>query len=223
MILQSKPIFNAKKEELIKTLYSKGITNPKILEAIYNLPRELFIAPMFANLAYEDRAVPIDENQTISQPFTVAFMTNLLNIQPNDKVLEIGTGSGYQALVLYLLGADVYTIERIVNLSEFANNMFVKLGLDQSKPDIKTFLGDGTIGLEQYAPYDKIIVTAASPKVPINLVKQLKINGLLVLPIGDMETQQMCLITRISQDEYKEEYFGNFKFVPLIGQDGWTM
>lgn len=223
MILQSKPIFNAKKEELIKTLYSKGITNPKILEAIYNLPRELFIAPMFANLAYEDRAVPIDENQTISQPYTVAFMTNLLNIQPNDKVLEIGTGSGYQALVLFLLGADVYTIERIENLSQFANNMFEKIGLDQSKPDIKTFLGDGTIGLEQYAPYDKIIVTAASPKVPINLVKQLKINGLLVLPIGDMETQQMCLITRISQDEYKEEYFGNFKFVPLIGQDGWTM
>lgn len=215
MIL-SKPIYNTKKEELINTLYNKGITDKNILEAIFTLPRELFIPAMFQNLAYEDRAVPILDNQTISQPYTVAFQTMLLNIQKGDKVLEIGTGSGYQASVLHLMGAEVYTIERIENLYNFANSMFEKLEIQ-----VNSYLGDGTIGLEEFQPFDKIIVTAAAPKIPVNLVKQLKINGLLVIPVGDLEFQKMSLVTRTSQDNYTEQYYGDFKFVPLIGQDGW--
>lgn len=215
MIL-SKPIYNTKKEELIHTLYNKGITDKNILEAIFTLPRELFIPAMFQNLAYEDRAVPILDNQTISQPYTVAFQTMLLNIQKGDKVLEIGTGSGYQASVLHLMGAEVYTIERIENLYNFANSMFEKLEIK-----VNTFYGDGTIGLEEFQPFDKIIVTAAAPKIPVNLVKQLKINGLLVIPVGDLEFQKMSLVTRTSQENYTEQYYGDFKFVPLIGQDGW--
>jgi protein-L-isoaspartate(D-aspartate) O-methyltransferase len=215
MIL-SKPIYNTKKEELIHTLYNKGITDKNILEAIFTLPRELFIPAMFQNLAYEDRAVPILDNQTISQPYTVAFQTMLLNIQKGDKVLEIGTGSGYQASVLHLMGAEVYTIERIENLYNFANSMFEKLEIQ-----VNSYLGDGTIGLEEFQPFDKIIVTAAAPKIPVNLVTQLKINGLLVIPVGDLEFQKMSLVTRTSQDNYTEQYYGDFKFVPLIGQDGW--
>lgn len=215
MIL-SKPIYNTKKEELIHTLYKKGITDKNILEAIFTLPRELFIPPMFQNLAYEDRAVPILDNQTISQPYTVAFQTMLLNIQKGDKVLEIGTGSGYQASVLHLMGAEVYTIERIENLYNFANSMFDKLEIK-----VNTFYGDGTIGLEEFQPFDKIIVTAAAPKIPVNLVTQLKINGLLVIPVGDLEFQKMSLVTRTSLENYTEQYYGDFKFVPLIGQDGW--
>jgi protein-L-isoaspartate(D-aspartate) O-methyltransferase len=215
MIL-SKPIYNTKKEELINTLYNKGITDKNILEAIFTLPRELFIPAMFQNLAYEDRAVPILDNQTISQPYTVAFQTMLLNIQKGDKVLEIGTGSGYQASVLHLMGAEVYTIERIENLYNFANSMFEKLEIQ-----VNSYLGDGTIGLEEFQPFDKIIVTAAAPKIPVNLVTQLKINGLLVIPVGDLEFQKMSLVTRTSQDNYTEQYYGDFKFVPLIGQDGW--
>jgi protein-L-isoaspartate(D-aspartate) O-methyltransferase len=215
MIL-SKPIYNTKKEELIHTLYNKGITDKNILEAIFTLPRELFIPAMFQNLAYEDRAVPILDNQTISQPYTVAFQTMLLNIQKGDKVLEIGTGSGYQASVLHLMGAEVYTIERIENLYNFANSMFEKLEIQ-----VNSYLGDGTIGLEEFQPFDKIIVTAAAPKIPVNLVTQLKINGLLVIPVGDLEFQKMSLVIRTSQDNYTEQYYGDFKFVPLIGQDGW--
>ncbi|MFY8160771.1 MAG: protein-L-isoaspartate(D-aspartate) O-methyltransferase [Candidatus Kapaibacteriota bacterium] len=215
MIL-SKPIYNTKKEELINTLYNKGITDKNILEAIFTLPRELFIPAMFQNLAYEDRAVPILDNQTISQPYTVAFQTMLLNIQKGDKVLEIGTGSGYQASVLHLMGAEVYTIERIENLYNFANSMFEKLEIQ-----VNSYLGDGTIGLEEFQPFDKIIVTAAAPKIPVNLVTQLKINGLLVIPVGDLEFQKMSLVIRTSQDNYTEQYYGDFKFVPLIGQDGW--
>lgn len=215
-MIQSKPIYNSKKEELIHTLYKKGIQDKNILEAIYTLPREFFIPAMFQNLAYEDRAVPILDNQTISQPYTVAFQTMLLKINKGDKVLEIGTGSGYQASVLYLLGAEVYTIERIENLFNFANSMFEKLEIK-----VNSFYGDGTLGLEEFQPFDKIIVTAAAPKVPINLVKQLKINGLLVLPVGDLETQKMSLVTRTSQENYTEQFFGDFKFVPLIGEDGW--
>lgn len=215
-MIQSKPIYNTKKEELIHTLYKKGIQDKNILEAIYTLPRELFIPAMFQNLAYEDRAVPILDNQTISQPYTVAFQTMLLDIKIGDKVLEIGTGSGYQASVLHLLGAEVYTIERIKNLFDFSNSMFEKLEIK-----VSSYLGDGTIGLETHQPYDKIIVTAAAPKIPINLVKQLKINGLLVIPVGDLEFQKMSLVTRVSDQEYKEEFHGDFKFVPLIGEEGW--
>lgn len=215
-MIQSKPIYNSKKEELIHTLYKKGIQDKNILEAIFTLPRELFIPAMFQNLAYEDRAVPILDNQTISQPYTVAFQTMLLNIDKGDKVLEIGTGSGYQASVLHLLGAEVYTIERIKNLYDFANSMFEKLEIK-----VNSFYGDGTLGLEEYQPFEKIIVTAAAPKVPANLVKQLKINGLLVIPVGDLETQKMSLVTRTSKENYTEQFFGDFKFVPLIGEDGW--
>lgn len=230
MLLQSKPIFNVKKEELIHNLYKKGIKNPKVLKAIYELPRELFIQPMFANVAYEDRALPISENQTISQPYTVAFMTDLLDIQTKDKVLEIGTGSGYQSLVLYLMGAIVFSVERIDKLADFALSMFEKLQVTsftknleekQEVASINVFCSDGTLGLPQFAPYDKIIVTAAAPKVPEQLLRQLKIGGRMVVPVGSTESQQMCLISKKGENDYTEEYLGDFRFVPLIGQDGW--
>lgn len=215
-MIQSKPIYNNKKEELIKVLYEKGIQNKDILESIFLLPRELFVAPMFANMAYEDKALPIVANQTISQPYTVAFMTLNLDIKPNDKVLEIGTGSGYQASVLKYLGAEVYTVERIEELYLYAKSMFTKLNLN-----VNQFLDDGSIGLQKFAPFDKIIVTAASPEIPYDLITQLKPNGKLIVPVGDKKLQSMILIKKDINNEIKIEELGKFNFVPLIGKKGF--
>ncbi len=215
-MIASKPIFNNKKEELIKILFDKGIQKKEILEAIFFLPRELFVAPMFANMAYEDRALPIIANQTISQPYTVAFMTLNLDISPNDKVLEIGTGSGYQASVLHYLGADVYTVERIEELYIYSKNMFSKLDIS-----VNQYLDDGSVGLEKYAPFDKIIVTAASPEIPNELIKQLKPNGKLIVPVGDKKLQKMVLITKDFNNQIDIQELGSFNFVPLIGKNGF--
>lgn len=207
--------FTQKKSKLIRDLEEKGITNQEILKAIQKIPRELFLSKSFWNRAYEDNALPIDCGQTISQPFTVAYMTQLLDVEKGMRVLEIGTGSGYQALLLYFLKANVYTIERHEPLYEKA-----KLFFEHNKLLISCHLGDGTKGLLKHAPYDRIIVTAASPDVPEELLKQLDDNGKLVIPIGTPDSQIMHLITK-QNNQFDVKQMGKFKFVPLIGEDGF--
>lgn len=209
--------FNEKRRTLIESLRRKGINDEKVLEVMSQIPREIFVHHSFINRSYEDTALPIDCNQTISQPYTVAYMTALLNVKPNSKILEIGTGSGYQACILKMLGARVYTIERIPELYENTKDLFNKLNLS-----IFTKLGDGTLGWLQFAPYDGIIITAGAPVVPASLQSQLAISGVMIIPIGDRESQDMCIIKRIDKDTFEEKKIDKFKFVPLIGKEGWT-
>lgn len=211
--------FNLQKAQrlnLAKLLEQKGISDNRVLDAIRHLPRELFVPSELKHRAYEDNALPIDENQTISQPYTVAYMTSLLNINKNDKVLEIGTGSGYQAAIIYLLGATVFSVERLTTLYNQSKELFKRLNI---RANLR--LGDGSLGWRENAPYDSIIVTAASPRIPSHLIQQLKINGRLVAPIGIKSHQDMYLIIRSSENEYLEQKLDAFKFVPLIGKEGW--
>ena len=166
--------------------------------------------------AYTDSALPIGLGQTISQPYTVAAQTELLELRKGDKILEIGTGSGYQCMILCELGAEVYSVERHNELYHRAKEAMKEEGYS---PLLKS--GDGTLGWSTYAPYDGIIVTAGAPVVPDDLIKQLKIDGVLVIPVGDDKTQKMLKITRVSETEYKQDEYDNFKFVPLIGEKGW--
>ncbi|MGB9770674.1 MAG: protein-L-isoaspartate(D-aspartate) O-methyltransferase [Candidatus Kapaibacteriota bacterium] len=208
--------FKEARFQLVDRLRQRGIKDERILSAMNKIPRELFVDPAFVHQAYEDIALPIDCNQTISQPYTVAFMTQALNLKEGSKVLEIGTGSGYQATLLFLMGMRVYTIERIYELYLKSKKLFEKLGVD-----VLTKWGDGTLGWKDYAPYDGIIVTAAAPVVPEPLLEQLAINGRLVIPVGDRNYQAMYIITKIGEDQYKQEQENYFKFVPLIGEKGW--
>ncbi|GAB3531931.1 protein-L-isoaspartate(D-aspartate) O-methyltransferase [Pontibacter brevis] len=201
---------------LIKVLQQKGIRDPRVLAAIEAVPRHFFFEKAFLEQAYQDKAFPIGEGQTISQPYTVAFQTELLDLKPTDKVLEIGTGSGYQCSVLLQLTPHVYTIEYNRPLYEKALLFFKKYGL---KPH--TFHGDGSEGLPAYAPFDKIIVTAGAPGVPKSLVRQLTVGGSLVIPVGDEKSQKMMRITQVAQNEFTKEEFSSFKFVPLLGKSGW--
>ncbi len=209
-------LIDEEKKNLINSLRAKGIKDEGLLEAIYRVPREKFIPASLRKYAYDDNALPIDAMQTISQPFTVAYMTLALNVHKNEKVLEIGTGSGYQAAVLCELGAEVYTVERIEKLYHSAKNLLEKLGYPvHIKHD------DGTTGWEEFAPFDKIIVTAGAPSVPQSLTEQLKIDGRLVIPVGSRMGQKMYVITRTNEGvDYK--IFDGFKFVPLIGKEGWS-
>jgi protein-L-isoaspartate(D-aspartate) O-methyltransferase len=209
--------FKEKRFQLVQSVRKKGIFDENLLSVLEELPRELFVEPAFINRAYEDTALPIQCMQTISQPFTVAYMTQLLEIKVGHKILEIGTGSGYQAAILYLLGAKVFTIERIPELLNKTIKIFNELNFE-----IKCYEGDGTIGLKQYAPYDGIIVTAAAPSVPQQLVQQLKIGGRLVVPIGNKNFQTMNLIIKQDKTNFKIIEKDTFKFVPLIGIDGWN-
>ncbi|MFN3530845.1 MAG: protein-L-isoaspartate(D-aspartate) O-methyltransferase [Bacteroidia bacterium] len=204
------------RKKLVDFLRSKGIIDEAVLEAINQVPRHIFLDKAFLELAYEDRAMPIGEGQTISQPYTVAFQSQLLEIKKRDKVLEIGTGSGYQACVLEKLGAKVYSIERQRKLYEKTRKL---LGEMQSK--VSTHFGDGTLGLPAFAPFDKIIVTAGAPVVPQSLSEQLKPGGLLVIPVGDELHQRMLRIRKTATGELETESFENFKFVPLLGKEGW--
>lgn len=208
--------FKEARFQLVDHLRQRGIRDERILSAMNKIPRELFVDPAFVSQAYEDIALPIDCNQTISQPYTVAFMTQCLNLKEGSKVLEIGTGSGYQATLLYLMGMRVYTIERIYELYLKANKIFRDLG-------VKVFSkwGDGSLGWKENAPYDGIIVTAAAPKVPEPLLEQLAINGKLVIPVGDRSYQAMYIITKIGDNQFQEQQEHYFKFVPLIGEQGW--
>jgi protein-L-isoaspartate(D-aspartate) O-methyltransferase len=208
--------FKEARFQLVDRLRQRGIKDERILSAMNKIPRELFVDPAFVSQAYEDIALPIDCNQTISQPYTVAFMTQALNLKEGSKVLEIGTGSGYQATLLYLMGMRVYTIERIYELYLKANRIFQQLGVN-----VLTRWGDGSLGWKEYSPYDGIIVTAAAPKVPEPLLEQLAINGRLVIPVGDRSYQAMYIITKVGDNQFQEEQEHFFKFVPLIGEYGW--
>lgn len=204
------------RRELVNIIRKKGIKDDAVLNAINTVPRHFFFDSAFHSHAYEDKAFPIGEGQTISQPYTVAFQTELLDIKPGDKVLEIGTGSGYQAAILYLLDAEVHTIEYQPKLYERTKRFLPRLGVN-----INFYHGDGSKGLPHQAPFDKIIVTAGAPVVPNDLLKQLKINGNLVIPVGNRTTQKMLKLTKISDKQIIREEFQGFAFVPLLGSGGW--
>ncbi len=199
------------RKRLVDGLKIKGIRDEKVLEAINKVPRHLFMESSFLNFAYKDQAFPIGAGQTISQPYTVAFQTQLLQVEKNDKVLEIGTGSGYQAAVLLEMGAKVFTVERQKELFQKTQKFLPEIGYHPA-----CFLADGNEGLPAFAPFDKILVTAGATFVPESLKSQLKTGGRLVIPVGSEKHQEMLLITRISEDEYKTEKHGGFIFVPLL-------
>lgn len=198
---------------LVKQLKEKGITDKNVLDAIAKIPRHLFIDSSFENFAYQDKAFPIGADQTISQPYTVAFQTELLKVEKEHKILEIGTGSGYQTAVLCLLGAKVYSVERQNELFKKTKNLLSKLTINVI-PKLLSF-GDGYKGLPDYAPFDSIIVTAGAPVIPQALMSQLKIGGRLVIPVGKKE-QIMTLLVRKNETQFEKTEFGDFKFVPLL-------
>jgi protein-L-isoaspartate(D-aspartate) O-methyltransferase len=199
------------RKNLADVVAAKGITDKKVLEAIKTVPRHLFLDSGFEDHAYQDKAFPIGADQTISQPYTVAFQTELLEVKPNDKILEIGTGSGYQTAVLLHLRAKVYTIERQLELFKTTKLFFNKM---HYRPK-KMIFGDGYKGLPEEAPYDGIIVTAGAPEVPKPLLSQLKVGGRLVIPVG-VDEQIMTLFVRKSEKEFEKKEFGSFRFVPLL-------
>ncbi|MDA9374264.1 protein-L-isoaspartate(D-aspartate) O-methyltransferase [Flavobacteriaceae bacterium] len=196
---------------LAKTLQEKGIVDTNVLDAIRQVPRHLFLDSSFESHAYLNKAFPIGADQTISHPYTVAFQTELLQLKKGDKILEIGTGSGYQTAILLALGVQVYTIERQLELFKKTQIFFKKAGY---RPKQHLF-GDGYIGLETAAPFDGIIVTAGAPFVPKPLLEQLKIGGYLVIPVGDKE-QEMTRYKRVSELKFERQTYGSFKFVPLL-------
>ncbi|HXB31297.1 MAG TPA: protein-L-isoaspartate(D-aspartate) O-methyltransferase [Puia sp.] len=200
------------RKQLVELIRNKGISDERVLQAIQEIPRHYFIDSAFDQKAYEDRAFPIAEGQTISQPYTVAYQTQLLDIQPHEKVLEVGTGSGYQACVLAMMGAQVYTIERQKQLYD-QNKQFSYL---RNYPSIRYFYGDGYQGLPTYAPFDKIIVTAAAPVIPDKLVEQLRNGGKMVIPVGEGKVQQMMRIYKDASGQIHEEIYDDFSFVPML-------
>lgn len=200
------------RKKLVETVRKKGITDEKILDALERIPRHFFLDSAFDEVAYEDKAFPIAEKQTISQPYTVAYQTQLLDVKPFDKVLEIGTGSAYQATVLAELGAKVFTIERQKKLFD-ANKNFTYL---RKYPNIKFFYGDGYEGLPTYAPFDKVLITAAAPEIPQKLIDQLKPGGMMVIPVGSGEVQVMKRLIKQEHGSVKEEVYDRFSFVPML-------
>ena len=205
------------RNQLVAVLRSKGITDEAVLNAINTIPRHYFLDSAFDKIAYEDRAFPIGEGQTISQPYTVAYQTQLLEVKRNDKILEVGTGSIYQSTVLAELGTKVFTIERQKKLYLAQKEYYFK----NKYLNIKFFYGDGFEGLPTYAPFDKIIITAAAPFVPPKLVQQLKVGGYMVIPVDEGNTQRMLRLTKQANGTMLEEAFENFSFVPmLVGRNG---
>lgn len=207
------------RKKLVDVLREKGITDEAVLNAINAIPRHYFLDSAFDEIAYEDRAFPISDGQTISQPYTVAYQTQLLQVKPFDKVLEIGTGSIYQATVLAEIGAQVFTIERQKNLYEKTKQFVLKA----KYPNIKFFYGDGFEGLPTYGPFDKVIITAAAPFIPPKLIEQLKPGGKMVIPVDESEGahQRMLRLTKNEDGSYSEEAFENFSFVPMLaGKNG---
>jgi len=209
-------MYERERLDLVEKLRKRGISDENVLAAIAQVERHLFVPDLLKNRAYEDVALPIGFGQTISQPYTVAFMTQALKVKKGDKILEIGTGSGYQAAILEKMGARVYSIERQIDLHLRAQKLF-----DQYNIRVATRLGDGTLGWFEFSPYDGIIVTAGSPTVPENLKKQLKIGGRLVIPVGDKKSQSLYIIEKIAEDKFDIEEVRSFAFVPLIGKEGW--
>ena len=204
------------RKKLVELLRERGIADDNVLSAIGKVPRHYFFDETFWKQAYKDIAFPIGDGQTISQPYTVAYQTELLHIKPGDKVLEIGTGSGYQTCILVELGAQVYTIERQENLYNRTKQVLPHMGYMA-----EFFYGDGSKGIAQHAPYDKIIVTAGAPLVPEILLKQLKIGGILVIPVGDEKSQKMITVLRVSENDFERFVLDTFRFVPLVGEKAW--
>jgi protein-L-isoaspartate(D-aspartate) O-methyltransferase len=200
------------RKKLIDVIKQKGITDERVLTAMTNIPRHFFMDGLDI-IAYEDRAFPIEAGQTISQPYTVAYQTQLLELKPIDTVLEIGTGSAYQASVLAEIGVDVFTIERQQKLFDKNKDSFVR----KVYPNIQFFLGDGYLGLPEFAPFDKILVTAAAPYIPVPLLQQLKPGGFLVIPVDEGDAQRMMRVTKHFDGTTSEEYFELFLFVPMLG------
>ncbi|MEO8235304.1 MAG: protein-L-isoaspartate(D-aspartate) O-methyltransferase [Flavobacterium sp.] len=209
--MKDTPKHQGLRNQLVTVLKQKGITSKSVLEAISKIPRHLFLNSSFEDYAYQDKAFPIGAGQTISQPYTVAFQTELLEVKKGDKVLEIGTGSGYQTAVLCTVGAVVYSIERQNELFKKTSLLLPKLGIRAKHLSF----GDGYKGLPNYAPFDSIIVTAGAPEIPKALMSQLKIGGKLVIPVGE-NVQIMTLIIRIDETQFEKHEFGDFKFVPLL-------
>ena len=209
-----------KRKKLVEELRHKGINDEEVLRAVGKVPRHVFMDPAFLIHAYVDKAFPISSGQTISQPYTVAVQTSLLKVERRSKILEIGTGSGYQAAILAEMGAKVYSIERVHDLFENTAQRFESLPYH-----ITMKLDDGSTGWSMFAPYDKIIVTAGSPKIPKQLTLQLKNDGIMVIPVGDKKLQQMVVIKKSEGKDGKPEYsikkYSEFKFVPLVGEDAW--
>ncbi len=205
------------RKKLVEIVKEKGITDERVLEALMEVPRHFFMDPGLDSMAYEDRAFPIGEGQTISQPYTVAYQTQLLRVEPLDKILEIGTGSMYQASVLAALGALVFSVERQKNLFEKTK----QFPLQHLYRNIKFFYGDGFEGLPTYAPFDKVLITAAAPYIPPRLIDQLKPGGMMVLPLNEGAYQRMLRITKHPDGSSTEEAFENFSFVPMLkGRNG---
>lgn len=199
------------RQKLVDSIRRKGIEDENVLDALNNIPRHLFLDSSFLEFAYEDKPFPIGSGQTISQPYTVAFQTELLEVSKGLKVLEIGTGSGYQACVLEEMGVKVFSIERQKKL--FTKT---KLFLNELGYKAKLFYGDGNKGLEAFAPYDRILITAAAPNIPEKLIEQLKVGGILVVPFGKGGTQSMLKMTKDENGKLISESFGDFRFVPLL-------
>ena len=209
-------MFETEREELIKKLRKKGIRDENVLSAMLNVERHRFVQQAMISHAYDDVALPIGYGQTISQPYTVAVMTEALQLQKGSKVLEIGTGSGYQAAILYEMGMKVFSIERNENIYKKVQKFF-----DENEIRVVVRCSDGTIGWNEFAPYDGIIVTAGSPSVPENLKKQLAIGGQLVIPVGDRKQQSLVILHKVEDNRFATKEVPNFKFVPLIGKEGW--
>lgn len=200
------------RKKLVDSIRDKGISDENVLTAMMNIPRHFFLDTALEHIAYQDRAFPIGEGQTISQPYTVAYQTQLLEVKPYEKILEIGTGSAYQAIVLAEMSANVYTIERQKKLFDLNKNFILK----SKYPGIKFFYGDGFEGLPTFAPFDKIIITAAAPFIPPKLIEQLRPGGKMVIPLEDNGTQKMMRITKNEDGHLEEESFSDFSFVPML-------
>jgi protein-L-isoaspartate(D-aspartate) O-methyltransferase len=210
-------MYESRRKELAELLYKRGIKSKTILKAFIKVERHLFVPKAMEHVAYKDTALNIGYGQTISQPYTIAVMTEALEAKPGNRILEIGTGSGYQAALLIEMGMNVFSIERNYELFENTRKLLESL-------NYRAYLkwGDGTIGLEEFAPFDGIIVTAGSPKIPAPLKKQLSIGGKLVIPVGDKISQTMKVLKKISEDEFETTDIPEFTFVPLIGREGWS-
>lgn len=208
---------NARQLMVDRHIRGRGVRDPRVLDALGTVPREAFLPPELAELAYEDRPLPIEAGQTISQPYVVAVMTEALALAPDERVLEIGTGSGYAAAVLAKVAKQVYTIERHAELADLARERLARLGYANAE----VRCGDGTLGWTEHAPFGAIVVTAGGPDVPRALLDQLAIGGRLVITVGAGRTQELVRVTRVNETEYRREDLGAVQFVPLIGAQGW--
>ncbi|MBC8485360.1 MAG: protein-L-isoaspartate(D-aspartate) O-methyltransferase [Ignavibacteria bacterium] len=213
-------LYGLKRRELVEQLHRLGIKDKNVLKALNTVKRELFVGEEFKRFAYDNNALPISSNQTISQPYTIAFMTELLAVKKGDSILEVGTGSGYQAAILCEMDADVYSVERLEELSVQAKAL-----LDKLNYKVKIKCDDGSMGWKEYSPFDGIIVTAGSPKVPKSLTDQLNINGRLVIPVGDRSSQRLIHVRKVKTKDNKikllKDQYKDFRFVPLLGEEGW--